>query len=98
MALSELGPATVAARAVAAELAELLGQWQEQIAAGIRHMQGIGESRVRLHSAARCPHSPDLWQCCNRDYGSAHQPDDYLSDRLQEALPPIAPTAPTIGP
>ncbi|MER7765822.1 TetR family transcriptional regulator [Kitasatospora sp. NPDC096140] len=40
VALSELGSATGAARAVAGEL---LAQWQGQLAAGVRHLQGAGE-------------------------------------------------------
>ncbi|MEU9042957.1 MULTISPECIES: TetR family transcriptional regulator C-terminal domain-containing protein [unclassified Kitasatospora] len=40
VALSEVGSATGAARAVAGEL---LAQWQEQLAAGIRHLQSAGE-------------------------------------------------------
>lgn len=40
MALSQLGGTTDASRAVAGEL---LGRWQRQLAAGIRHMQGSGE-------------------------------------------------------
>ncbi|MGK4578614.1 TetR/AcrR family transcriptional regulator [Kitasatospora sp. HPMI-4] len=39
-ALSQLGTATDAMRTVAREL---LRQWQQQLAAGIRHMQGSGE-------------------------------------------------------
>ncbi|MEV5238455.1 TetR family transcriptional regulator [Streptomyces cinnamoneus] len=40
VALSQLGTVTDAARTVAREL---LRQWQDQLAAGIRHMQGIHE-------------------------------------------------------
>ncbi|MER7582525.1 TetR family transcriptional regulator [Kitasatospora sp. NPDC097691] len=40
VALSELGSATGAARAVAGEL---LAQWQGQLAAGVRHLQAAGE-------------------------------------------------------
>ncbi|MCD9141267.1 TetR/AcrR family transcriptional regulator [Streptomyces albireticuli] len=39
-AVSQLGSATDAARSVARGL---LGRWQDQLAAGIRHMQGSGE-------------------------------------------------------
>ncbi|ARZ71786.1 TetR family transcriptional regulator [Streptomyces albireticuli] len=39
-AMSRIGAATEAARAVACEL---LKRWQDQLASGIRHMQGIGE-------------------------------------------------------
>ncbi|GGP36682.1 MULTISPECIES: TetR/AcrR family transcriptional regulator [Streptomyces] len=44
-AMSQLGTATDAARAVAREL---LGHWQEQLAAGIRHMQDAGEIAAAL--------------------------------------------------
>lgn len=44
-AVSQLGTATDAAQAVAREL---LRHWQAQLAAGIRHMQGIGEIAAHL--------------------------------------------------
>ncbi len=44
-AVSQLGAATDAARAVAREL---LRQWQDQLAAGIRHMRDIGEVSPEL--------------------------------------------------
>ncbi|MGW2372154.1 MULTISPECIES: TetR/AcrR family transcriptional regulator [Kitasatospora] len=44
-ALSQLGSTTDAARAVAARLLE---QWQEQLAVGIRHLQGSGEVAAGL--------------------------------------------------
>lgn len=46
-AVSQLGTATDAARAVAREL---LQQWQDQLAAGIRHMQHIGEAPTELNA------------------------------------------------
>ncbi|MER6303896.1 TetR/AcrR family transcriptional regulator [Kitasatospora sp. NPDC001539] len=45
VALSELGSATSAARAVAGEL---LGQWRGQLAAGIRRLQDAGEVTPEL--------------------------------------------------
>ncbi|MFF2077906.1 TetR/AcrR family transcriptional regulator [Kitasatospora sp. NPDC058162] len=45
VALSQLGSTTEAARAVAARLME---RWQEQIAAGIRHLQGTGRAAPGL--------------------------------------------------
>ncbi|WP_030674424.1 TetR/AcrR family transcriptional regulator [Streptomyces sp. NRRL B-1347] len=44
-ALAHLGGATDATRTVAGEL---LGRWQQQLAAGIRHMQGSGEVAAGL--------------------------------------------------
>ncbi|MGW3230064.1 TetR/AcrR family transcriptional regulator [Kitasatospora sp. NPDC001095] len=45
VALSQLGTATGAGRTVAAEL---LGQWQRQLAAGIRHLQAGGVAAADL--------------------------------------------------
>ncbi|MFJ8475570.1 TetR/AcrR family transcriptional regulator [Kitasatospora sp. NPDC094011] len=44
-ALSQLGPATDAARTVAARLME---RWQEQLAAGVRHLQATGLTAPEL--------------------------------------------------
>lgn len=48
VALSQLRTTTDAAQTVAGEL---LSQWQSQLTAGIRHMQGIGEIRPELDAA-----------------------------------------------
>ncbi|MEV7187296.1 TetR family transcriptional regulator [Kitasatospora sp. NPDC093102] len=47
VALSQLGAATGAGRTVAAEL---LGQWQHRLAAGIRHLQGSGTVAAGLNA------------------------------------------------
>jgi AcrR family transcriptional regulator len=47
VALSQVGSGTDAARAVAGEL---LARWQEQLAAGIRHLQGAGEVDAGLEA------------------------------------------------